>query len=175
MALSSGQKTGLAVVAGCFIAFALLSSFVIPRYRPDFPGGKGMRWFIAGVLVLTAGTLSAVVFLATESKGASEAAQKENELGATRPLPTTAPSAPEGNAAAGKTVFTSAGCVACHTLKAANATGTVGPNLDEAKPDATLVVERVTNGKGVMPSFKGKLSEQQIQDVAAFVSQSAGR
>ena len=53
-------------------------------------------------------------------------------------------------------------------------TGSVGPNLDEAKPSGELVVDRVTNGKGVMPSFKGKLTEQQIDDVAAYVSTVAG-
>jgi mono/diheme cytochrome c family protein len=77
-----------------------------------------------------------------------------------------------GNATAGKAVFASAGCASCHTLKAAGATGTVGPNLDDAKPPASLVVDRVTNGKGVMPPFKGQLSAQQIQDVAAYVFQS---
>lgn len=86
---------------------------------------------------------------------------------------TTAP-APTGDATAGKAVFASAGCSACHTLAAANATGTVGPNLDDAKPDAALVTDRVTNGKGVMPSFKDRLTPKQIADVAAFVSQSAG-
>ena len=35
----------------------------------------------------------------------------------------------------------------------------------------TLVVERVTNGKGVMPSFSGQLTPQQIADVAAYVVQ----
>ena len=54
----------------------------------------------------------------------------------------------------------------CHTLAAANATGTVGPNLDEAKPDFQLATARVTLGKGVMPSFKGQLTDQQIADVA---------
>jgi mono/diheme cytochrome c family protein len=47
-------------------------------------------------------------------------------------------------------------------------------NLDEAKPPATLVVTRVTEGKGAMPSFEGQLTEQQIQDVAAYVSSVAG-
>ena len=75
----------------------------------------------------------------------------------------------KGDAAAGKQVFATAGCESCHTLKDAGATGTVGPNLDEAKPPAALVVDRVTNGKGVMPSFKGQLDEKQIQDVAAYV------
>jgi cytochrome c6 len=37
------------------------------------------------------------------------------------------------------------------------------------------VVDRVTNGKGVMPSFKGQLTDQQIQDVAAYVSENAGK
>ena len=80
-----------------------------------------------------------------------------------------------GDAAAGKAIFTSAGCVGCHTLADAGATGTVGPNLDEAKPDAALVVERVTNGKGPMPPFKGQLTDKQIQDVAAYVSSVAGK
>jgi mono/diheme cytochrome c family protein len=75
----------------------------------------------------------------------------------------------QGNAEAGADVFASAGCGGCHTLKAAGSSGTVGPNLDEAKPDHSLVVERVTNGMGAMPSFKDQLSEQQIQDVAAYV------
>jgi cytochrome c6 len=86
---------------------------------------------------------------------------------------TTGPSL-KGDPVAGKAVFASAGCTACHTLKAANASGTVGPNLDDVKPPDALVVDRVTNGKGVMPSFKGRLTPQQIADVAAFVSQSAG-
>ena len=100
-----------------------------------------------------------------------------NVPAATAPTPETTPppSAPAGDPAAGKAVFKSAGCVSCHTLKAANATGTVGPNLDDAKPAASLVVDRVTNGMGVMPPFKGQLSPQQIQDVAAFVSTNAGK
>ena len=75
----------------------------------------------------------------------------------------------------GNQIFVDAGCASCHTLAAANATGTVGPNLDQAKPPKDRVVDRVTNGKGVMPSFKDRLSEQQIQAVADFVSQNAGK
>jgi mono/diheme cytochrome c family protein len=85
----------------------------------------------------------------------------------------TLPTTPEvkGDPAAGKKIFDSAGCKGCHTLKDAGATGTVGPNLDQAKPPLDLVVDRVTNGKGVMPSFAGQLSEKQIADVAAYVVQ----
>jgi mono/diheme cytochrome c family protein len=80
-----------------------------------------------------------------------------------------------GDAAAGKEIFTTtAGCAACHTLAAAGSTGTVGPNLDDAKPSYELAVTRVTKGQGGMPSFADQLSPQQIADVAQFVSESAG-
>jgi len=74
-----------------------------------------------------------------------------------------------GDPAAGKQVFMANGCGACHTLADAGTSGTVGPNLDEAKPDAALVVDRVVNGKGAMPPFKGQLSTKEIADVAAYV------
>ena len=73
-----------------------------------------------------------------------------------------------------KAVFASAGCAACHTLAAANSTGTVGPNLDDAKPSYELAVQRVTLGQGGMPSFKDQLEPQQIADVAQFVASSTG-
>jgi len=75
-----------------------------------------------------------------------------------------------GDAAAGKQVFDTAGCGGCHTFAAAGSTGSVGPNLDDLAPSYDAVVSQVTNGGGVMPAFKDSLSEQQIQDVAAFVS-----
>ena len=78
----------------------------------------------------------------------------------------------EGDASNGAKVFASAGCGGCHTLEAAGSSGTVGPNLDQAQPDPSLVIERVTNGQGAMPSFADSLSEQEIADVAAYVSES---
>lgn len=75
----------------------------------------------------------------------------------------------------GKEVFAQAGCAACHTLKDAGSSGQVGPNLDNAKPAKARVILRVTNGKGVMPSFKGKLSDAQISAVADYVSGAAGK
>jgi mono/diheme cytochrome c family protein len=82
--------------------------------------------------------------------------------------------AAEGDAAKGKEIFAAQGCGSCHTLADAGSSGSVGPNLDDAKPSFDLVVERVTDGAGVMPSFKDKLSEQEIKDVAAYVSTAAG-
>jgi uncharacterized membrane protein len=82
-------------------------------------------------------------------------------------------SATPADVARGKQVFASAGCAACHTLANAGASGTVGPSLDAAEPSASLVADRVTNGLGVMPSFEGKLTPEQIADVAAYVSSAA--
>ena len=94
----------------------------------------------------------------------------------TSPTPsgTTTPAA-QGNATAGKQVFLSQPCGGCHTLKDAGTTGTVGPNLDQLKPPYAKVVTQVTNGGAIMPPFKGKLTPQQIQDIAAYVSSVAGK
>jgi cytochrome c6 len=81
----------------------------------------------------------------------------------------TEPSA-EGDPAAGKPIFVS-NCGACHTLSDAGTGGTVGPNLDESQPSLELALDRVTNGQGGMPSFKGTLTDQQIADVSAYVVQ----
>jgi cbb3-type cytochrome c oxidase subunit III len=82
---------------------------------------------------------------------------------------------PPGGGTDGKAIFASAGCSGCHTLAAAGASGTVGPNLDDAKPSKELAIDRVTNGRGGMPSFKGQLSEAQIDAVATFVAENAGK
>ncbi len=74
----------------------------------------------------------------------------------------------------GRAVFVSAGCGSCHTLADAGATGAVGPSLDAAQPSRGLVVERVTNGQGAMPAFRGRLTETQIEDVSGYVAATAG-
>ena len=71
-------------------------------------------------------------------------------------------------------MFASAGCSGCHTLKAAHATGSVGPDLDQVQPSAADVSQIVRSGSGTMPSFSGKLSDAQIAAVASFVSSVAG-
>ncbi len=121
-------------------------------------------------------------FVAAGCLGGKQETATPDKVVGTLPKPTTTTGGNEnlpalklkGDATAGKGVFTSAGCTACHTLRDAKATGTVGPNLDDVKPPFQLVVERVTLGKGVMPPFKGKLKDQQIADVAQYVSTIAG-
>ena len=75
------------------------------------------------------------------------------------------------SSAPGATVFADAGCGGCHTLDAAGSSGSVGPNLDDANPSFDEVVGKVKSGGGGMPSFEGDLSEQEIRDVATFVSE----
>jgi mono/diheme cytochrome c family protein len=195
--LSTGNKIGLAVVGGAFIVFALLSSFVLPKRYPNFPG-RHVGWFVvAGVCFLLA-MLTAVLVFGVEEPPASESAgttaaqtttaetttAQTTTSQTTTAETTTATStedngggggggAGQGDAAAGKAVFASAGCGGCHTLKAAKASGNVGPNLDQLKPSFDQVEHQVETGGGAMPSFKGALSDKQIADVSAFVSSSA--
>jgi mono/diheme cytochrome c family protein len=75
----------------------------------------------------------------------------------------------------GAAIFKGAGCSGCHTLAAAKATGTIGPNLDQLKPSTPIVAHQVTVGGGLMPAFKGKLTAAQIQAVAKYVSSSGGK
>jgi mono/diheme cytochrome c family protein len=181
---------GLAALV--LVVFSLLVALVIPRRNPNFPGRR-MGAFVVVAALLVVAVLASVEALgeshdfshesaaeaaepaAPEGGGAPEAPPAE---GATTGVPPAATgesgggeAAPAGDPAAGKEVFASAGCVSCHTLADAGATGAVGPNLDEAKPPYERVVDRVTNGKGVMPPFAGQLSEEQIADVAAYVTQ----
>ena len=66
-------------------------------------------------------------------------------------------------------------CGNCHTLAAAGATGKVGPDLDQLRPGPDLVNAQVNNGGGAMPAFKGKLTAEQIQRVADYVAENAGK
>jgi mono/diheme cytochrome c family protein len=168
LALSGGQKIGLLAFGIGFIVFALICSLVIPGRDPNFPG-RHVGWYVVVVACFVIAMLAAVIFIGREKKEASAA---------TTPPATTAPSggggggggtAVKGDPAAGKKVFTSAGCTGCHTLKAAGSTGTVGPNLDQLKPAYPAIVHQVEVGGGPMPAFKGTLTQTQIDNVAAFV------
>ena len=169
--LSSGHKIGLAVVGTAFIVFALISSFVLPRRYPHFPG-KNMGWYVTGCALFFVAMISAVLIFGKESK---EATKGEAPAATTAPTSTAASGGgSQGDATAGKAVFTSAGCSGCHTLKDAGATGNVGPNLDDLKPSESVVAHQVEVGGGAMPPFNGQLSAKQIADVAAYVSSAAG-
>ena len=169
-------KTTLVTVAITFIVWAIVTAIFVPKRNPDFPRRLDAYILVSAIFFLA--QMTAVVWVsetqeveeahAAEGTGGGRARRARRRGGDTPP-----PAPAAGDAAAGKEVFASAGCARCHTLADAGATGTVGPNLDEAKPPAELVVERVTNGMGAMPSFKDQLTEEQIR-TSPRTSRSAG-
>jgi mono/diheme cytochrome c family protein len=183
LALTAGQKTGLGLMAAAFIGFALASSFWIPRYRPDFPG-RAMKLFVTLCILLMVGMLAAVIAFAKEKKEPGEHSAAPTTTAA---QPPPAP-ASKGDPAQGKALFEEKGCGSCHTFGPAGAVGTVGPDLANLPADAekagkpldVYIRESITNPnayvvpgypKGVMPPFA--LSQQQLDDLAAFLTQQA--
>jgi cytochrome c2 len=183
-ALSTGHKLGLLIAAGILIGWALLCSFYFSHRQPDFPGAKGMKTFLAITGVVVIGMLAAVEVFGAEPKEASA----EGTTTTTTATTTTTPAA-AGDATAGKAVFTSAGCGACHTFTPAQASGKIGPNLDQAaksvKPSGSASLDAylrqsivdpnayIVPGfpKGIMPgNFGTSLTAKQIDDLIAFVA-----
>jgi mono/diheme cytochrome c family protein len=153
--LPLSHKIGLGLVALAFITFALVSSFVLPRYRKDFPGESGLGGFIALSVVFFCAMIAAVWFFGKEPKEAEAHAQTSTATApattsaattapatsaaastAAGPTTTAAPPAAKGDAAAGKALFAANGCSSCHTFTPAGATGKVGPDLDHLAADA---------------------------------------
>jgi cytochrome c oxidase subunit I len=92
---------------------------------------------------------------------------------------TAEPAAAQAGAAAGggggQTLFQQS-CGGCHTLRAAGSSGSVGPSLDQARPDANAVlqaIERGGSGSGNMPPKL--LAGAEAQQVATYVARAAGR
>jgi mono/diheme cytochrome c family protein len=191
LGLSTGNAVGLALIAGAFVVFALLSALVIPRRWPRYPG-RGLGWFIAGTLVLFVATLGAVEVFAKEEPEEHAAGETTTEPGGTTTEETTTgeaqapppPAAAAGDPAAGKAVFAAQGCGGCHTFSAAGTSASVGPDLDEALQgkDPEFVREsivdpnkEITSGyaANIMPQdFGQKLSQKQLDDLVAFLLQS---
>ena len=176
--LSTTSTIALAVMAGIFITFALLSSFVFPKRNPDFPGRR-FRWlYVAaavGLFVLMMGTVVVFGKEDEEAKAQETATEHPGETSSTEttPAPTTTATTTSGGTvtgdiAAGKIVFTQNPCGTCHTLQDAGATGTVGPNLDEAKPSADKVRDRVEHGKGAMPPFP-QITGADLDNLVAYI------
>jgi cytochrome c551/c552 len=138
----------------------------------------------------SASTVVHTVTLQTATSGVTTtAAATTTSAATTASAATTTSSSGGGNAAAGKAVFASNGCAACHTFQPAGATGTVGPNLDsaptsDAKADNNMdltafVTQSIKDpdayiakgySKGIMPTnFGTSLSATQLNDLVAFI------
>ena len=158
------------------MARMVLSGGVLPVPAHGCLSGSLESFAVRRTAVIAAALLGAVVLAGCGSEGVSSPAP--NTVVGSVPAGTTFPKVPAfhltGDSKKGAAVFSSGGCGGCHTLSAAHATGTVGPNLDQLKPDYQAVTAQVTNGGGSMPAFKSSLSTQQIADVAAYVVDSTG-
>lgn len=169
--LADSTVEALIVLSVLTVAFAgAIAGITI--WLVNYGGGTASAAATTAAETQPATTEAATTAEATTAEATTEAATTAEATTAA----TTAEAGGAGDATAGKAVFASAGCASCHTLAAAGATGTVGPNLDDVKPSADTVVQFVTNGAPPMPAFgkDGILTAQQIQDVAAYVSESAG-
>jgi mono/diheme cytochrome c family protein len=186
----------LGIAAAVLVGFSLVVSIVVPRRNPDFPG-RQLRFFTLVVVLLVLGMLTAVEVLgeshhfnAAEGGSSTAAPATSPTTGSTR-TPSTSTGGggggAQGNAAAGKQIFTATAqppCATCHTLQEAGATGMVGPNLDDALKgkDAAFIHESIVDPNaqiasgfqaGIMPQNYGQqLNDQQLADVVAFLVQS---
>ncbi len=189
LALTNDQKLGLAGTALVFIVFSLIVALVIPRYRPDFPGRRGLVPFILVTAILTIAMLGAVEVWAKEDHAAAgeheqhETTETETtEEPAPAPVTTTEAKKPGGSPEAGGAVFETAGCGGCHVFEAAGSSGETGPNLDESLEgkDADYIERAIVEPDaevaegfpaGIMPkTYDEDLSDEQLADLVAFLS-----
>ena len=130
---------------------------------------------IAGALVIAAAGMAVVAFTA--------GGDGEQERAAAPPAAT--PSAAVSGARTGQTVWTEQGCGSCHTLAAANATGTLGPDLEQnlrGMPTAYIKesivapskVAAAGYGTGMMPEDYGsRITPDDLDRLVTFLQQSA--
>jgi mono/diheme cytochrome c family protein len=134
------------------------------RYRRDAPTRAGRR-FVAVMVTIVIVLLGVAVPLAIGVVNSNDHAKD-------------APGGVDLNAAQtnGRAVFGKY-CSTCHTLKASNAVGKVGPNLDVLHPPKGLILDAIAKGRargqGQMPA--GLVDGQDAQDVADYVAAVAGR
>ncbi len=150
--------------------FASVRVVTVPQYQ---------AWIVAQTERITAANKAAAADRDKYAVPAPTASQPSTGTSTTPAPSTTTPAAP--NTDAGKAVFASAGCGACHTLKAAGSTAKIGPDLDQALSgkDAAFINTSIVNPnaeiapgftKGVMPpNFGQTLSKTQLKDLVDFL------
>lgn len=60
LALSTAHQLGLGLAGLAFVLFALVSSMLIPRSRPEFPG-RNLGWFVFVSILFFVGMMCAVL------------------------------------------------------------------------------------------------------------------
>jgi mono/diheme cytochrome c family protein len=186
----SGTEVALGLVALVLVVFSLVVALLIPRRDPGFPG-RNLRVFVIVAALLVLGMLTAVEVLGESGhREGAEAAETGRGAETTGPAETGQTGGGggggEGDPAAGKEIFTTVAqptCASCHTLADAGASGTVGPNLDEALAgqDAAAIEQSIVDpnaqvaegfAEGIMPQDYGeKLDDKQLADLVAYLVQ----
>lgn len=105
-----------------------------------------------GALALTAGLTAGIGGLASRAQAADAKDAKASDL-----------------ITAGRDLFNTYSCSACHTLTDAGSTGSVGPDLDNPNLTHDAIVTRIEMGGGPMPSFAGQISEADIGKLADYI------
>jgi len=108
LALSTGHEVGLAVTGAAFIAFALFSSFLFPRFRPQYPGG-GLPAFIVVAFVFFLGMLTAVEVFGADTKKESTRVAETTTAPATTQQSTTQSTTPSTPRSTTTVILTSGG------------------------------------------------------------------
>jgi|SRR5436190_7387301 len=124
-------------------------------------GSRRATAMVAGVVMVVFGVAIPAVVLATGGDKKSKQAPGGVDLNTSQ--------------VHGRELFAQ-NCATCHTLRAVNAVGRVGPNLDQLRPPKALVLNAVEQGRarggGQMPA--DLVSGTDARDVAAFVAAVAG-
>jgi mono/diheme cytochrome c family protein len=166
------------------------------RPKPIVAVGEVVMWLLFALLLAPAGAVGWAIGHYTGHHGGTvtvtvSASSAPATTTAAAPTTTSPPKTTTAAAtsAAGKAVFVSAGCGACHTFKAAGTSATIGPDLDTA-PEAdakktntalaAFVRESIVNPeayiapgfpKNVMPkTFGTSLSKAQLDSLVSFVA-----
>ena len=160
--------------------------------KPIVAVGEILMWLLFAALLAPAGAVGWAIGHYTGHQGGTRTVT----VTASAPAPTTTASGPKATttaaaapSAAGKAIFISAGCGACHTFKAAGTSAKVGPDLDTAPAkDAktagvaldAFVKQSITDPnafispgfpKGVMPTtFGSTLSATKLAALVSFIT-----
>jgi mono/diheme cytochrome c family protein len=199
------NETVFYILGGCLVALALITSFVGLRWE-RFPTSKGMLAGVVAIFVLLVGATATLAWRNGEDEqehrnaeiaagelpspqeallAEGEAVQEptSEEAGESQSGQTTTPTE-ETASADGAQLFADQGCSGCHTLTAADATGTTGPNLDESLKgkDPAYIEEGIVNPNeqladgfppNVMPqSFGETLSPEELDALVQYLSES---
>ncbi len=152
---SSGQGGVGPALAGRSLSASAVTSIV--------GSGRGAMPSFSGRL--TSEQVQAVAAYVSGLGGApSAAAGQDGEGGGGGP--TTAAGGGGGGSVSGGSVF-AANCAACH---GSSGEGGVGPALAGRSLSPSVVTSIVGSGRGAMPGFSGRLTPEQVQAVAAYVS-----